>query len=175
MKSSRFVEIFWKYLRYLIVFFIWTSHFCRLHSLGLITVILSLFWQEVETYFSEGLRKWRELNLTQHFGMSFRFSACLKMLKFKIHFFCMQSPVRDFLLIVFWTGHWTAIFLWHPTSNWTHFQGFSFVLWTVQFYNEVANKCQSFNQLVYNQSAIVQSLKTHLQVEGSLAYQPLLE
>ncbi|KAJ7422794.1 Small subunit processome component 20 like protein [Pitangus sulphuratus] len=71
----------------------------------------SLFWQEVETYFFEGLRKWKELNLTQHF---------------------------------------------------------------VQFYNEVANKCQSFHQLVYYQSAIVQSLKTHLQVEGSLAYQPLL-
>ncbi|KAM9293238.1 small subunit processome component 20 homolog isoform 2-T2 [Morus bassanus] len=68
--------------------------------------------EEVETYFSEGLRKWRELNLTHHF---------------------------------------------------------------VQFYNEVANKCQSFNQLVYYQSAIVQSLKTHLQVEGSLAYQPLLD
>ncbi|XP_061213380.1 small subunit processome component 20 homolog [Neopsephotus bourkii] len=68
--------------------------------------------EEVETYFSEGLRKWRELNLTQHF---------------------------------------------------------------VQFYSEVANKCQSFNQLVYYQSAIVQSLKTHLQVEGSLAYQPLLD
>ncbi|XP_064011087.1 small subunit processome component 20 homolog [Pogoniulus pusillus] len=68
--------------------------------------------EEVETYFSEGLRKWRELNLTQHF---------------------------------------------------------------VQFYCEVANKCQSFNQLVYYQNTIVQSLKTHLQVEGSLAYQPLLD
>uniref|UniRef100_A0A8C0AVP8 UTP20 small subunit processome component n=1 Tax=Buteo japonicus TaxID=224669 RepID=A0A8C0AVP8_9AVES len=68
--------------------------------------------EEVETYFFEGLRKWRELNLTQHF---------------------------------------------------------------VQFYNEVVNKCQSFNQLVYYQNAIVQSLKTHLQVEGSLAYQPLLD
>ncbi|KAM6293789.1 small subunit processome component 20 homolog [Porphyrio hochstetteri] len=68
--------------------------------------------EEVETYFSEGLRKWRELNLTQHF---------------------------------------------------------------VQFYTEVVNKCQSFNQLVYYQSAIVQSLKTHLNVKGSLAYQPLLD
>ncbi|KAM6301905.1 small subunit processome component 20 homolog isoform 2-T2 [Podargus strigoides] len=68
--------------------------------------------EEVETYFFEGLRKWRELNLTQHF---------------------------------------------------------------VQFYSEVANKCQSFNQLVYYQNAIVQSLKTHLQVTGSLAYQPLLD
>ncbi|KAM8820065.1 small subunit processome component 20 homolog [Eudromia elegans] len=45
----------------------------------------------------------------------------------------------------------------------------------VQFYKEVANKCQSFNQLVYYQSAIVQSLKIHLQVKGSLAYQPLLD
>ncbi|XP_053937766.1 small subunit processome component 20 homolog [Cuculus canorus] len=70
------------------------------------------YTEEVETYFSEALRKWRELNLTQHF---------------------------------------------------------------VQFYNEVANKCQSFNQLVYYQNAIVQSLKTHLQVKGSLAYQPLLD
>lgn len=68
--------------------------------------------EEVETYFYEGLQKWRELNLTQHF---------------------------------------------------------------VQFYKEVANKCQSFNQLVYYQSAIVQSLKTHLQVKASLAYQPLLD
>uniref|UniRef100_A0A8D0GIN0 UTP20 small subunit processome component n=1 Tax=Sphenodon punctatus TaxID=8508 RepID=A0A8D0GIN0_SPHPU len=68
--------------------------------------------EEVETYFYEGLQKWRELNLTQHF---------------------------------------------------------------VKFYREVANKCQSFNQLVYYQSAIVQSLKTHLQVKKSLAYQPLLE
>ncbi|NWH65197.1 UTP20 protein, partial [Geococcyx californianus] len=67
---------------------------------------------EVETYFFEALRKWRELNLAQHF---------------------------------------------------------------VQFYNEVANKCQSFNQLVYYQNAIVQSLKMHLQVKGSLAYQPLLD
>jgi len=49
------------------------------------------------------------------------------------------------------------------------------MLSTVQFYKEVANKCQSFNQLVYYQSAIVQSLKTHLQVKASLAYQPLLE
>lgn len=61
------------------------------------------------------------------------------------------------------------------TRNWTSFSGFLSVLQTVQFYNEVANKCQSFNQLVYYQSAIVQSLKTHLQVQGSLAYQPLLE
>uniref|UniRef100_A0A8C3GEN4 UTP20 small subunit processome component n=1 Tax=Cairina moschata TaxID=8855 RepID=A0A8C3GEN4_CAIMO len=68
--------------------------------------------EEVETYFFEGLQKWRELNLTQHF---------------------------------------------------------------VQFYKEVANKCQSFNQLVYYQSTVVQSLKTHLQVKGSLAYQPLLD
>ncbi|NXL92133.1 UTP20 protein, partial [Alectura lathami] len=68
--------------------------------------------EEVETYFFEGLQKWRELNLTQHF---------------------------------------------------------------VQFYKEVANKCQSFNQLVYYQSTIVQSLKTHLQVKGSLAHQPLLD
>ncbi|NXC50218.1 UTP20 protein, partial [Penelope pileata] len=68
--------------------------------------------EEVETHFSEGLQKWRELNLTQHF---------------------------------------------------------------VQFYKEVAHKCQSFNQLVYYQSTIVQSLKTHLQVKDSLAYQPLLD
>lgn len=67
---------------------------------------------EVETYFYEGLQKWRELNLTQHF---------------------------------------------------------------VTFYREVCNKCQSFNQLVHHQDMIVQSLKTHLQVKNSLAYQPLLE
>uniref|UniRef100_A0A8C4VGI6 UTP20 small subunit processome component n=1 Tax=Gopherus evgoodei TaxID=1825980 RepID=A0A8C4VGI6_9SAUR len=68
--------------------------------------------EEVETYFYEGLQKWRELNLTQHF---------------------------------------------------------------VKFYREVAGKCQSFNQLVYYQDAIVQSLKTHLQVKNSFAYQPLLD
>ncbi|XP_030069682.1 small subunit processome component 20 homolog isoform X2 [Microcaecilia unicolor] len=68
--------------------------------------------EEVETYFFEGLQKWRELNLTQHF---------------------------------------------------------------VTFSKEVLNKCQSFNQLVYHQTAIVQSLKTHLQVHNSLAYQPLLD
>ncbi|XP_061062117.1 small subunit processome component 20 homolog isoform X1 [Eubalaena glacialis] len=68
--------------------------------------------EEVETYFSEGLLKWRELNLTEHFG---------------------------------------------------------------KFYKEVINKCQSFNQLVYHQNEIVQSLKTHLQVKNSYAYQPLLD
>ncbi|XP_069485978.1 small subunit processome component 20 homolog [Ambystoma mexicanum] len=68
--------------------------------------------EEVETYFYEGLLKWRELNLTQHF---------------------------------------------------------------VAFYREVCTKCQSFNQLVHHQNLIVQSLKTHLQVKNSLAYQPLLE
>ncbi|XP_074867355.1 small subunit processome component 20 homolog [Carettochelys insculpta] len=46
---------------------------------------------------------------------------------------------------------------------------------SVKFYKEVASKCQSFNQLVYYQGAIVQSLKTHLQVKNSLAYQPLLD
>ncbi|XP_066490771.1 small subunit processome component 20 homolog [Tiliqua scincoides] len=68
--------------------------------------------EEVETYFREGLEKWRELNLT-----------------------------RDF----------------------------------VTFYRQVVNKCQSFNQLVYYQNDIVQSLKTHLQVKNSLAFQPLLD
>ncbi|KAB0398882.1 hypothetical protein E2I00_007749, partial [Balaenoptera physalus] len=70
------------------------------------------FDEEVETYFFEGLLKWRELNLTEHFG---------------------------------------------------------------KFYKEVINKCQSFNQLVYHQNEIVQSLKTHLQVKNSYAYQPLLD
>ncbi|XP_042637758.1 small subunit processome component 20 homolog [Orycteropus afer afer] len=68
--------------------------------------------EEVETYFFEGLLKWRELNLTEHFG---------------------------------------------------------------KFYKEVIDKCQSFNQLVYHQNEIVQSLKTHLQIKNSLAYQPLLD
>ncbi|XP_028601568.2 small subunit processome component 20 homolog isoform X2 [Podarcis muralis] len=68
--------------------------------------------EEVETYFHEGLEKWRELNLTRHF---------------------------------------------------------------VTFYRQVVNKCQSFNQLVYYQNDIVQSLKTHLQVKDSLAFQPLLD
>ncbi|XP_039210035.1 small subunit processome component 20 homolog [Crotalus tigris] len=68
--------------------------------------------EEVETYFHEGLEKWRELNLTRHF---------------------------------------------------------------VTFYRQVVNKCQSFNQLVYYQNDIVKSLKTHLQVKNSLAFQPLLD
>ncbi|XP_037702214.1 small subunit processome component 20 homolog isoform X2 [Choloepus didactylus] len=68
--------------------------------------------EEVETYFFEGLLKWRELNLTEHFG---------------------------------------------------------------KFYKEVNDKCQSFNQLVYHQKEIVQSLKTHLQIKNSFAYQPLLD
>ncbi|XP_060050218.1 small subunit processome component 20 homolog isoform X2 [Erinaceus europaeus] len=68
--------------------------------------------EEVETYFFEGLLKWRELNLTEHFG---------------------------------------------------------------KFYKEVIDKCQSFNQLVYHQNEIVQSLKTHLKIKNSFAYQPLLD
>ncbi|KAH0502963.1 Small subunit processome component 20-like protein [Microtus ochrogaster] len=68
--------------------------------------------EEVETYFFEALLKWRELNLTEHFG---------------------------------------------------------------KFYKEVIDKCQSFNQLVYHQHEIVQSLKTHLQIRNSFAYQPLLD
>ncbi|KAK2883206.1 small subunit processome component 20 homolog [Channa argus] len=68
--------------------------------------------EEVETYFSEGLTKWRDLNLTEHF---------------------------------------TA------------------------FLKEVSNKSQSFNMLVFHQKSIVESLKTHLGVKNSLAYQPLLD
>uniref|UniRef100_A0A670XP62 UTP20 small subunit processome component n=1 Tax=Pseudonaja textilis TaxID=8673 RepID=A0A670XP62_PSETE len=68
--------------------------------------------EEVETYFHEGLEKWRELNLTWHF---------------------------------------------------------------VTFYRQVVNKCQSFNQIVYYQNTIVKSLKNHLQVKNSLAFQPLLD
>ncbi|XP_073401122.1 small subunit processome component 20 homolog [Dendrobates tinctorius] len=70
------------------------------------------FSEEVETYFFEGLQKWRDLNLTENF---------------------------------------------------------------VTFYREVCSKCQSFHLLVYHQNAIVQSLRTHLQVKNSLAYQPLLD
>lgn len=40
---------------------------------------------------------------------------------------------------------------------------------------EVSNKSQSFNMLVFHQKSIVESLKTHLAVENSLAFQPLLE
>lgn len=68
--------------------------------------------EDVETYFFEALLKWRELNLTEHFG---------------------------------------------------------------KFYKDVIDKCQSFNQLVYHQNEIVQSLKTHLQIRNSFAYQPLLD
>ncbi|XP_032444903.1 small subunit processome component 20 homolog isoform X2 [Xiphophorus hellerii] len=68
--------------------------------------------EEVETYFSEGLTKWRDLNLTEHF---------------------------------------------------------------TTFLKEVSNKSQSFNMLVFHQESIVESLKTHLGVKNSLAYQPLLD
>ncbi|XP_040003243.1 small subunit processome component 20 homolog isoform X2 [Xiphias gladius] len=68
--------------------------------------------EEVETYFSEGVTKWRDLNLTEHF---------------------------------------------------------------TTFLKEVSNKSQSFNMLVFHQKLIVESLKTHLAVKNSLAYQPLLD
>uniref|UniRef100_A0A3P8T3I9 UTP20 small subunit processome component n=1 Tax=Amphiprion percula TaxID=161767 RepID=A0A3P8T3I9_AMPPE len=68
--------------------------------------------EEVETYFSEGLAKWRDLNLTEHF---------------------------------------------------------------TTFLKEVSNKSQSFNMLVFHQKSVVESLKTHLAVKESLAYQPLLD
>uniref|UniRef100_W5LP94 UTP20 small subunit processome component n=1 Tax=Astyanax mexicanus TaxID=7994 RepID=W5LP94_ASTMX len=68
--------------------------------------------EEVDTYFFEGLTKWKDLNLTQHFLM---------------------------------------------------------------FRREVMNKSQSFNMLVFHQNAIVESLKTHLAVKNSLAFEPLLD
>ncbi|XP_047431848.1 small subunit processome component 20 homolog isoform X2 [Mugil cephalus] len=68
--------------------------------------------EEVETYFSEGLTKWRDLNLTEHF---------------------------------------------------------------TTFLKEVSNKSQSFNMLVFHQKSIVETLKKHLAVKNSLAYQPLLD
>ncbi|KAA8580001.1 hypothetical protein FQN60_005536 [Etheostoma spectabile] len=68
--------------------------------------------EEVETYFSEGLTKWRDLNLTEHF---------------------------------------------------------------TTFLKEVSNQSQSFNMLVFHQKSIVESLKMHLAVKNSLAYQPLLD
>ncbi|XP_048404834.1 small subunit processome component 20 homolog [Stegostoma tigrinum] len=68
--------------------------------------------EEVETYFYEGLEKWRDLNCTEHF---------------------------------------------------------------VKFYKEVYGKTQSFNQLVYHQNTVVESLKNHLQIRSSMAHQPLLD
>ncbi|XP_055506481.1 small subunit processome component 20 homolog [Leucoraja erinacea] len=68
--------------------------------------------EEVETYFYEGLEKWRDLNCTEHF---------------------------------------------------------------VKFRKDVVGKCQSFNQLVYHQNAVVESLKIHLQIKNSMAHQPLLD
>ncbi|XP_072529293.1 small subunit processome component 20 homolog [Salminus brasiliensis] len=68
--------------------------------------------EEVDTYFFEGLTKWRDLNLTESF---------------------------------------------------------------TKFRREVVNKSQSFNMLVFHQNAVVESLKTHLAVKNSLAYEPLLD
>ncbi|KAI1888136.1 hypothetical protein AGOR_G00181930 [Albula goreensis] len=68
--------------------------------------------EDVETYFFEGLTRWRDLNLTEHF---------------------------------------------------------------TTFSKEVVDKSQSFNLLVFHQKSIVESLKSHLSVRGSFAYQPLLD
>ncbi|KAI5094075.1 small subunit processome component 20-like [Silurus meridionalis] len=68
--------------------------------------------EEVDTYFFEGLMKWRDLNQTDHY---------------------------------------TA------------------------FKKEVSYKSQSFHMLVFHQNGIVESLKTHLMVKNSHAYQPLLD
>ncbi|KAG7264070.1 hypothetical protein CRUP_028590 [Coryphaenoides rupestris] len=68
--------------------------------------------EEVDTYFFQGLTKWRDLNLTEHF----------------------LALMRD-----------------------------------------VFNHCQTFNLLVFHQKAVVCSLKAHLAVKNSLAYQPLLD
>ncbi|XP_031438174.1 small subunit processome component 20 homolog isoform X1 [Clupea harengus] len=43
------------------------------------------------------------------------------------------------------------------------------------FLKEVSNKSQSFNLLVFHQKAIVDSLKTHLSIKNSMAFQPLLD
>ncbi|KAF5898818.1 small subunit processome component 20, partial [Clarias magur] len=43
------------------------------------------------------------------------------------------------------------------------------------FSREVFHKSQSFHMLVFHQNAIVESLKTHLSVKKSLAFQPLLD
>ncbi|KAA0720706.1 Small subunit processome component 20 -like protein [Triplophysa tibetana] len=43
------------------------------------------------------------------------------------------------------------------------------------FQREVSRKSQSFNMLVFHQDAIVESLKRHLSVKNSMAYQPLLD
>ncbi|KAL2102527.1 hypothetical protein ACEWY4_001695 [Coilia grayii] len=43
------------------------------------------------------------------------------------------------------------------------------------FLKEVSNKSQSFHLLVFHQKAIVDSLKTHLSVKNSMAFQPLLD
>ncbi|XP_030621601.1 small subunit processome component 20 homolog [Chanos chanos] len=68
--------------------------------------------EEVDTYFFEGLTKWKDLNLTEHF---------------------------------------------------------------TTFLKEVIQKSQSFNLLVFHQNTVVESLKTHLSVKNSMAYQPLLD
>uniref|UniRef100_A0A673V841 UTP20 small subunit processome component n=1 Tax=Suricata suricatta TaxID=37032 RepID=A0A673V841_SURSU len=108
--------------------------------------------EEVETYFFEGLLKWRELNLTEHFGIfyfaSILFSRHLYFVYFKQLNTGMVEKQNLFSLFFFHLG---------------------------KFYKEVIDKCQSFNQLVYHQNEIVQSLKTHLQIKNSFAYQPLLD
>ncbi|XP_016402487.1 small subunit processome component 20 homolog, partial [Sinocyclocheilus rhinocerous] len=44
-----------------------------------------------------------------------------------------------------------------------------------KIFQEVLSKSQSFNMLVFHQNAVVESLKTHLSVKNSMAYQPLLD
>lgn len=50
-----------------------------------------------------------------------------------------------------------------------------FLYFAATFLKEVSGKSQSFNMLVFHQNSIVESLKTHLSVKDSLAYQPILE
>jgi hypothetical protein len=46
---------------------------------------------------------------------------------------------------------------------------------TVALMRDLFNQCQTFNLLVFHQKAVVASLKAHLAVKNSMAYQPLLE
>ncbi|XP_048012718.1 small subunit processome component 20 homolog isoform X1 [Megalobrama amblycephala] len=64
------------------------------------------------------------------------------------------------------TYFYEALIKWKDLNLTDHFS---------KFFREVSSKSQSFNMLVFHQSAIVESLKTYLSVKNNMAYQPLLD
>ncbi|XP_026065231.1 small subunit processome component 20 homolog isoform X1 [Carassius auratus] len=64
------------------------------------------------------------------------------------------------------TYFYEALIKWKDLNLTDHFK---------KCFQEVLGKSQSFNMLVFHQNTVVESLKTHLSVKNSMAYQPLLD